>query len=139
MAKIVKAELEETEEVEIEGGDAQYPDLSKFTPSMLLKLKEDAEKALASSKSDRILKLHDKFDAEAKKEGFTLQQVFFKGKTAEGKKYPVKYRNPANHNETWTGQGGNRPKWMVIAIAAAKARGEERTEDFYKIVAEAAE
>jgi DNA-binding protein H-NS len=44
--------------------------------------------------------------------GVTLQQAFFEGKNAEGHKYPVLYRN-SQTGDTWTGQGGNAPTWLV--------------------------
>ena len=141
MAKKIEAvETEELEEVEVDGGDEQYPDMSQRSPEALLKIIADAQKALESSKSDRILKLHSKFDAEAKKEGFTLQQVFFKGATAKGKTYKVKYKDEAT-GKTWTGQGGfmNMPKWikdsgkspMEFALPECKA-DEQRKWDAYQ-------
>ena len=107
MAKIVKAEIEETEEVEIEGGDADtLPD----DAGELLKLQDKINKKLAKSKQDRITKMRSKWEAEAKSQGFTLQLVYFNGNTGEGKQFKVKYKDDKGNE--WAGQGAT-PKWIV--------------------------
>jgi len=40
--------------------------------------------------------------------------------TAKGTLAP-KYRNPANHQETWAGRG-NRPRWLVVAMKGGKKK-----------------
>lgn len=42
----------------------------------------------------------------------------------KGSKLPIKYRNPANKAETWTGRG-MKPKWLVAAMKKAKVKTPE--------------
>jgi DNA-binding protein H-NS len=70
---------------------------------------------------ERASKLRDKINALIKAEGFGLDEVF--GRTggrgkARGKVKP-KFRNPADHTQTWSGRG-KRPRWFHAALAAGK-------------------
>lgn len=84
-----------------------------------------------------------KVAALLKAEGYTVEEVFGTGSPAQARpgaatkkaasksgagrklgKVPVKYRNPANKEETWTGRG-LKPRWMTAQIAKGK-----KPEDF---------
>jgi DNA-binding protein H-NS len=59
--------------------------------------------------------------------GFTLEELV-SGKTNEDSAAPVKvrkpvdirYRNPNNQQETWTGRG-KQPRWLAAALASGKS------------------
>ena len=61
--------------------------------------------------------------ALAKQHGFTLEELFGKGR-AKGGKVAVKYRDPKNPANTWTGRG-RMPRWMAAATKGGKARKED--------------
>jgi DNA-binding protein H-NS len=63
-----------------------------------------------------------------KEEGLSVEDVFpaagrgrARAPKGEGKKEerPVKYRNPADASQTWTGMG-RKPGWLVEALASGK-------------------
>ena len=58
----------------------------------------------------------------AKQAGFELRDLFGRG----GKKgsVAVKYRDPANPSNTWTGRG-RMPRWMTAATKGGKAKKED--------------
>ncbi|GAB3734795.1 H-NS family nucleoid-associated regulatory protein [Luteimonas pelagia] len=82
-----------------------------------------------------------KLAAQAKAEGYTIEELFGGGtgtraatgaakprkSAAKGRKLgkvPPKYRNPAKPSETWTGRG-RQPRWMAAETAKGK-----KPEDF---------
>lgn len=81
------------------------------------------EVELQNAKANRIGAEREKAKAhlvaEAKKLGFTIEELF--GGRKGGKRGPVavKFRNPKNADETWTGRG-RRPRWLEAAL---KKRG----------------
>jgi DNA-binding protein H-NS len=70
---------------------------------------------------ERATKLREKINALVKAEGLALDDVLGRsggrGK-ARGKVKP-KFRNPADHAQTWSGRG-KRPRWFHAALAAGK-------------------
>jgi len=72
---------------------------------------------------EKVAKAREKVLALLKVEGITLEDVFG-GRAASGKtRRPaaVKYQNPADPSQTWTGRG-KRPCWYDAAIKAARKR-----------------
>jgi DNA-binding protein H-NS len=57
----------------------------------------------------------------AKEHGFDIQDLFGKGRKGT---VAVKYRDPKNVDNTWTGRG-RMPRWMVAATKGGKARKED--------------
>lgn len=93
----------------------------------------------ALAKRKPITTVRAKLRAQAKAEGYTIEELFggttarktatrtvAKKSTAGRKlgKVPPKYRNPANKDETWAGRG-KQPRWLVAEIAKGK-----KIEDF---------
>lgn len=92
--------------------------LDKMNRAELLRMQKDVEQALknadAKAKQD-ARKAAEKAVAEF---GFTLDEIF--GVTGGRKRKsasPAKYRNPDNHEETWSGRG-RKPGWLNAAVAA---------------------
>lgn len=86
----------------------------------LQKLVKDAQKVLIQRERSVARKLHKEMqDIAARLEVGVDELLGFngkdKGKPAKKKgktgKVAPKYRNPKNHNETWTGRG-RKPKWV---------------------------
>ena len=59
----------------------------------------------------------------AKDIGLSFKDVFGKGK---GGKVAIKYRDPKNVGNTWTGRG-RQPRWLTAALKASKGT---KLEDF---------
>ena len=57
----------------------------------------------------------------ANKHGFDIYDLFGKGRKGT---VAVKYRDPKNPGNTWTGRG-RMPRWMVAATKGGKARKED--------------
>jgi DNA-binding protein H-NS len=67
--------------------------------------------------------LREKLTAMAKEHGFDIHELLGSGKGRRGK-VAVKYRDPDNAANTWTGRG-RMPRWMVAATKGRKATKEE--------------
>lgn len=87
------------------------PDLTGMTLKQLDDLKEKVEEAINETRIREKAELKQKFVELAAKSGLTLNDVLDTG-MRRGKKVAVKYQNPDNPSETWTGRG-RKPNWMV--------------------------
>ncbi len=70
---------------------------------------------------EKASKLREKINALVKAEGFGLDEVLGRAGTrgkARGK-VKLKYRNPADADQTWSGRG-KCPNWFRAAISAGK-------------------
>jgi len=109
---------------------------AKELDSLITKAKR---RKTALAKRKPITTVRAKLRAQAKAEGYTLEELFggsatrktatrkaTKKSTAGRKlgKVPPKYRNPENREETWTGRG-KRPRWLVAELDKGK-----KIEDF---------
>jgi DNA-binding protein H-NS len=80
------------------------------------RLKIEKQNAERAELRDRIL-------AMVKEHGFEISDLFGKGRKAKGG-VAVKYRDPQNSENTWTGRG-RMPRWMVAATKGGKAKKED--------------
>jgi DNA-binding protein H-NS len=80
------------------------------------------EHMLLREKSDKEALLRN-LEAAAAEAGFTLAELVRGGRggggASSGGKVPVKFRNPADPSETWTGRG-RQPRWLAEKIAQGK-------------------
>ena len=83
------------------------------------------EKAKAERQSAERAALRQKMTDMAKQHGFDLRELF-DGRMGNGKrgKVAIKYRDPSNSGNTWTGRG-RMPRWMVSATKGRKAKRED--------------
>ena len=86
----------------------------KMSYAELLKLHERIEAAIAIKRSEDAAATKEQLRAMAEKAGFDLSELFGKRR---GKRGPasVKYRNPKDTSQTWTGRG-RKPNWIVDAV-----------------------
>lgn len=90
------------------------------------------EKAMEAEKEARD-ELADKIKELAAKAGIdpsamNVAALFGKPKGEKSESnVPIKYQNPANPNETWTGRG-RMPKWLAHALATSE--GTAKVSDF---------
>ena len=88
--------------------------LEKMSYAELLKLQERIEAAIAQKRVEDAASTKEALRAMAEKAGFSLNDLF--GKRGSRKSSgEVKYRNPKNPSQTWTGRG-RKPNWLVDAV-----------------------
>ncbi len=93
--------------------------LNDLSLKELKKLERDVAVAIANydarGKAEAIAAL----DEHARSLGFSLAELTGMQITTTRKRVPatVKYRNPADHADTWSGRG-RKPRWFEAAMAA---------------------
>jgi DNA-binding protein H-NS len=96
-------------------------DIKGLTSQQLNELIERAESRKQELSKESVVHVREKINALLKAEGLTLERVF--GGRGTGRKTrspaPPKFRNPADHSQTWSGRG-KRPRWFNAALAAGK-------------------
>lgn len=95
-------------------------DLKGFNHAQLHELIAKAKQREIDLRKAKLNELREKVTLLLKKEGFTHADVFPR-RASKAKSAPVavKYRNPANKDQTWVGRG-KRPRWFHDALAAGK-------------------
>lgn len=73
-----------------------------------------AQKALAAAKERERAELKNKIASIAENAGFSVGELF--GTRGRGKSATIKYQNPENRAETWTGRG-RKPNWLVAKLS----------------------
>lgn len=87
--------------------------LDRMSYADLLKLQERIEAAIAEKRAEEAAATKEALRAMATKAGFDIGELFGR----RGKRGPstVKYRNPKDPAQTWTGRG-RKPNWLVEAL-----------------------
>jgi DNA-binding protein H-NS len=67
--------------------------------------------------------LRQKLTDLAKEHGFDIHDLFAARRGSRGK-VAIKYRDPSNTENTWTGRG-RMPRWMAAATKGGKAKKED--------------
>jgi DNA-binding protein H-NS len=75
--------------------------------------RQDADRTELRKKVAEMVKAH----------GFELSDLFGKGRKGKGS-VAVKYRDPKNPENTWTGRG-RMPRWMTAATKGNKAKRDD--------------
>ncbi|MFC6687591.1 H-NS histone family protein [Jhaorihella thermophila] len=89
--------------------------LEQMSRKELLALQRDLEKALAAAERREREAARKEAEAAAAKYGFSLDEITGGGKPkSSGAK--IKYRNPDNPAQTWSGRG-RKPAWVHEALA----------------------
>jgi len=108
-------------------------DLGSKTAKELAALQKKVEAARARVRGKAKTALLKRWRSEAKKAGFSVEEVVggIAGKAAprkrarksakKGSKVPMKYRNPKNSAEAWSGRGRT-PRWMQALIDKGKKK-----------------
>lgn len=117
-------------------------DFSSMTPKALAKfIAEATREHKRKKKRAPIMQVRSKLARQARAEGYTIQELFGANSAAPatastgakpgrrkavksastGRKIAPKYRNPDNHEQTWTGRG-KAPLWFGALIESGKTR-----------------
>lgn len=93
-------------------------ELSEMTYAELAAHQKEVETSMRNLEKSRKADAKKAVAAAAKEYGFTVEDLFdlsTKTKGTPTAKAPPKYRNPDNHQETWTGKG-RKPAWFLDAL-----------------------
>ncbi len=94
--------------------------LDAMTYAQLRDLRDRVDAAMLATQASERQELRAKMEAMAAKAGLSIADVLG-GKAAsgssklKGSKVVVKYRNPKDSTQTWTGRG-RKPLWLVEAL-----------------------
>jgi DNA-binding protein H-NS len=88
--------------------------LDKMSYADLRKLQERIETAIAEKRVEDAASTKEQLRVMAEKAGFDIKELFG---SRGGKRSAsvVKYRNPKDTSQTWTGRG-RKPNWLVDAL-----------------------
>ena len=81
----------------------------------LLELEVRVKKAIGTAREREKSEVRQEMMALAAKRGLSISEVFGGARASKGSKVAVKFRNPDNPDDTWTGRG-RQPKWLVAAL-----------------------
>lgn len=92
----------------------------------LEELKVRIDKVIKTKQVTEREAVRAKIVALAERSGYSLGELVggAKVRAGRGRKVPIKFRNPGNHTEVWSGRG-RMPRWMT-----AKVKGGARMDDF---------
>ncbi len=94
--------------------------VDKLSLKELLDLEAKVEKALSTAKDRERAELKQKIETMAANAGFSVGELFGGRGGGRGKSTAVKFVNPENRSETWTGRG-RKPNWLVAKLAKGAA------------------
>jgi DNA-binding protein H-NS len=95
-------------------------DLSSYSIEELKELVDKAKQEVAIKEQNRVQQVRRQIEQLADDMGMTVEELM----RYDGRKKPkagakpagkIKFQNPANPNQTWTGRG-KRPRWLQDAL-----------------------
>jgi DNA-binding protein H-NS len=94
--------------------------LGTMSYAQLLELRDRVDQALVAAREAEKRELREKMELLAKKAGLSLAEIFSANGSADNrklksKKVVIKYRNPKDASQTWSGRG-RQPNWLAGAL-----------------------
>ena len=102
---------------------ARGKNIENMSYAELAAMQARIERAKAEKQNSERTALRQKISDMAKAQGFDLNDLFGARRKAKGK-VAIKYRDPNNPANTWTGRGRT-PRWMTAATKGGKVRKED--------------
>jgi DNA-binding protein H-NS len=102
---------------------ARNGDVDKMSYAELAAMETRIARLKNEKQNAERLELRQKLTDIAKQQGFDIHELFGKGRKGKGS-VAVKYRDPKNRENTWTGRG-RMPRWMAAATKGGKAKKED--------------
>ena len=103
-------------------------DLTKLSRQDLSKLKSDVERELKKRERKEKAAAKKKIQAIAQSAGFSIGELFDEKKPKAAKPAPgkrakakLKFRDPKNAKNTWSGRG-RMPKWLAAEVEKGKKK-----------------
>ena len=97
------------------------PKIDRLSYAELLELQARIEATLEEKRVEEKKKVRQKVAALAAEAGFTLKEVV--GESSKDRRHgkvAIKYRNPKDPSQTWTGRG-RKPLWLAAELADGKS------------------
>ena len=95
--------------------------LGKMSYAQLVRAELEVARLKIAKQNQERAELRLKAIAMAKAHGFDIDELFGQGRKGS---VPVKYRDPKDPANTWTGRG-RMPRWLVAATKGGKAKRED--------------
>jgi DNA-binding protein H-NS len=102
---------------------ARKSGLEKMSYADLVRMEADISRMKIDKQAAERNAVRQKLTDIAAAAGFDINQLFGKAKKGKGS-VAIKYRDPKNPENTWTGRG-RMPRWMVAATKGNKAKKED--------------
>lgn len=100
---------------------ARINNIGKMSYAQLVRAELQVARAKIEKENRERAEVRLKAIAMAKAYGFDIDDLFGRSRKA---KVPVKYRDPQNPANTWTGRG-LMPRWLVKATRGGKAKKDD--------------
>lgn len=104
---------------------ARQTNIERMSYGDLIALRDQVDALIARKQGEEKAALKQKLSDIAKAKGFELNDILGNGARRGKGSVAIKYRDPKDPSNTWTGRG-RMPRWLT---AATKARGVTK-EDF---------
>jgi DNA-binding protein H-NS len=101
---------------------AKINGLEKLSFAELGELRNRVDRMMVEKRNSARDELRQNITTMLKDHGLSIQDLFGRGR--KGSVVAVKYRDPKNPENTWTGRG-RMPRWLVAATKGNKAKREE--------------
>jgi DNA-binding protein H-NS len=102
---------------------AKINGLEKMSFAELVELRNQVDRMMVGKQNSERAALRQKMADMAKEHGFDIRELMDGRKKAKGT-VAVKYRDPKNPENTWTGRG-RMPRWMAAATKGNKAKKDD--------------
>jgi DNA-binding protein H-NS len=100
---------------------AKINGLEKMSFAELAEMEAQIERLKSEKQNAERNALRQRLVDVAKEHGFDIHDLFGKGRKGS---VAVKYRDPKNPENTWTGRG-RMPRWMTAATKGGKSKKED--------------
>jgi DNA-binding protein H-NS len=98
-------------------------DPEKMSYAELAEMEVQIQRLKIGKQSAERAELRQRLNDMAKEHGFDIHELFGKGRKGKGT-VAIKYRDPKNPENTWTGRG-RPPRWLAAAMKTGKAKKED--------------
>ena len=99
---------------------AKINGLDKLSYGELAEVRNRVDRLMVEKRNSARDELRQKVTALVKEHGLSVQDLFGRGRKGA---VAVKYRDPKNPQNTWTGRG-RMPRWLTAAMKGGKAKKE---------------
>ena len=99
---------------------AKINGLEKLSYAELADLRNRVDRMMVEKRNSARDEFRQNITAMVKDHGLSIQDLFGKGRKGT---VAVKYRDPKNPQNTWTGRG-RMPRWLTAAMKGGKAKKE---------------